>query len=111
MPRAMHHINNNQINLVRESLLLILTPRFVGLSDSLPKTSNIKMVDVWMLFSLVLPFLDVVLQTYSYLLSQGDEKDEVEREEDKRGTGLGLARVRVGVTTLAVSTNVKNPSR
>ncbi len=80
--------------------------RFVGLSDSLPKTSNIKMVDVWMLFSLVLPFLDVILQTYCYLLSQGEE----EKEEEKRETGTGLSRVRVGATTLTVSTK-KNLKR
>jgi hypothetical protein len=64
------------------------------------------MVDVWMLFSLVLPFADVVLQTYSYLLSQ----DEDNKEEEKRGTEPGLPRVRVGATTLAVSTT-KNPKR
>jgi hypothetical protein len=80
--------------------------RFVGLSDSLPKTSNIKMVDVWMLFSLVLPFLDVILQTYCYLLSQGEE----EKEEEKRETGTRLSRVRVGATTLTVSTK-KNLKR
>ena len=59
-----------------------------------------------MLFSLVLPFADVVLQTYSYLLSQ----DEDEKEEDKKGTEPGFARVRVGATTLAVS-STKNPKR
>jgi hypothetical protein len=80
--------------------------RFVGLSDSLPKTSNIKMVDVWMLFSLVLPFVDVVLQTYSYLLSQGED----EKEEDKSGTKPGLSRIRVGAIMLAVSTK-KKPNR
>jgi hypothetical protein len=64
------------------------------------------MVDVWMLFSLVLPFLDVILQTYCYLLSQGEE----EKEEEKRETGTGLSRVRVGATTLTVSTK-KNLKR
>jgi hypothetical protein len=77
--------------------------RFVGLSDSLPKTSNIKMVDVWMLFSLVLPFVDVVLQTYSYLLSQGED----EKEEDKNETKPGLSKIRVGAIMLAVSTKKK----
>ena len=80
--------------------------RFVGLSDSLPKTSSIKMLDVWMLFSLVLPLVDVVLQTYSYLLSQGED----EKEEDKSGTKPGLSRIRVGAIMLAVSTK-KKPNR
>jgi hypothetical protein len=64
------------------------------------------MVDVWMLFTLVLPFLDVILQTYCYLLSQGEE----EKEEEKRETGTGLSRVRVGATTLTLSSK-KNLKR
>jgi len=32
---------------------------FISVSDSLPKTSSIKMAEVWMLFSLFLPFLEV----------------------------------------------------
>jgi hypothetical protein len=66
------------------------------------------MVDIWMLFSLVLPFADVVLQTYSYLLSQQEEgekkvDDGVARVGAGEKGGDGLTRVRVGVTTLAVS--------
>jgi hypothetical protein len=54
------------------------------------------MVDVWMLFSLVLPFMDVVLQTYSYLLIQ-----EMEGNEDEDKIDMRNAKVRVGVATLS----------
>jgi hypothetical protein len=60
------------------------------------------MVDVWMLFSLVLPFLDVVLQTYSYLLSQDAEENRPDQID------MRAAKVRVGVATLSLS-NKKNP--
>ena len=34
-------------------------PRFINVSMSLPKTSYVKMVDVWLLFTLLIPFLEV----------------------------------------------------
>ena len=37
--------------------------RFLGLSQSLPVTSYIKMIDIWMLFTMTIPFLEVVLHT------------------------------------------------
>ena len=36
---------------------------FLGLSQSLPVTSYIKMIDIWMLFTMTVPFLEVVLHT------------------------------------------------
>ena len=33
--------------------------RFINVSMSLPKTSYVKMVDVWLLFTLLIPFLEV----------------------------------------------------
>ena len=35
----------------------------MGLSESLPVTSYIKMIDIWMLFTMTIPFLEVVLYT------------------------------------------------
>ena len=35
----------------------------MGLSQSLPVTSYIKMIDIWMLFTMTIPFLEVVLHT------------------------------------------------
>lgn len=34
---------------------------FVSVSDSLPKTSYIKMVDVWLITSLLIPFFEVYM--------------------------------------------------
>ena len=33
-------------------------------SDSLPPTSYVKMIEIWLLFSLMIPFLEVLLHTY-----------------------------------------------
>ena len=35
----------------------------MGLSESLPVTSYIKMIDIWMLFTMTIPFLEVVMHT------------------------------------------------
>ena len=35
----------------------------MGLAQSLPVTSYIKMIDIWMLFTMTVPFLEVVLHT------------------------------------------------
>ena len=40
-------------------LCLFIVTRFINVSMSLPKTSYVKMVDVWLLFTLLIPFLEV----------------------------------------------------
>ncbi len=42
--------------------LLALTTLFVSIMNSLPKTSYIKMMDIWLIFCLTIPFCEVILQ-------------------------------------------------
>ena len=46
--------------------------RFLGLSQSVPVTSYIKMVDIWMLFTMTVPFLEVVYHTSNEMFKQSD---------------------------------------
>ena len=39
-----------------------------SVSNDLPRTSYIKMVDVWLVFNLFIPFLEVLLHTYKVTL-------------------------------------------
>ena len=34
---------------------------FLGISLSLPSTSNIKLIDIWMIFTMIYPFAETVL--------------------------------------------------
>ena len=34
---------------------------FINVSNQLPKTSYIKMMDIWLIFNLILPFTEVLL--------------------------------------------------
>ena len=48
---------------VNLTVMLVLTSMFVNVSNQLPKTSYVKMVDVWLIFNLILPFMEVLLHT------------------------------------------------
>ena len=41
--------------------MLVLTTMFVSVSNELPKTSYMKMVDYWLVFNLFVPFAEVLL--------------------------------------------------
>ena len=45
-------------------VMLVLTTMFVSVNDSLPRTSYIKMVDIWLIFTFCIPFIEVLIQTY-----------------------------------------------
>ena len=62
--------------------------RFLGLSQSVPVTSYIKMVDIWMLFTMTIPFLEVVYHTSNEMIKQSNIKVTPHNwsEEDKEMT-------------------------
>ena len=52
---------NLSVNL---SVMFVMTTLFVSVMEKLPQTSYIRMVDVWLIFGQLFPFLEVVLVTY-----------------------------------------------
>ena len=60
--------------------MLVLTTMFIKVSNNLPKTSYMKMVDVWLLFNLLLPFIIVLLHTYMDSL-RNDEETEINHHD------------------------------
>merc|ERR1719445_1132745 len=55
--------------------MLVLTTMFINVSNSLPKTSYMKMMDVWLLFNLLYPFIVVLIHTYMDTLRNDDERE------------------------------------
>ena len=55
--------------------MLVLTTMFINVSNNLPKTSYMKMVDVWLLFNLLLPFIVVLIHTYMDTLRNDEERE------------------------------------
>ena len=59
---------------VNLTCMLVLVTMFISVSSSLPKTSYIKMVDYWLIFTLLLPFVEVILHTYIETLNDDEDK-------------------------------------
>ena len=55
--------------------MLVLTTMFINVSNSLPKTSYMKMVDAWLLFNLLYPFIVVLVHTYMDTLRNDDDRE------------------------------------
>ena len=68
---------------VNLTVMLVLTTMFINVSNQLPKTSYIKMMDVWLIFNLIVPFVEVLLHTY---------KDGLRKEEDREVNHHGRPR-------------------
>ena len=54
---------------VNLTIMLVMTTIFTSKIMELPPTSDMKMIDIWLIFSLVVPFLEVVLRTAIECLS------------------------------------------
>ena len=57
---------------VNLTCMLVLTTMFIGIVNGLPKTAYLKMMDYWLVFNLILPFIEVLLHTYMERLSDED---------------------------------------
>ena len=70
------------------TVMLVLTTMFISVSNNLPKTAYIKMIDAWLIFNLFKPFTDILLQTYIESLRVSNEinhhgsKRSVDNEDD-----------------------------
>ena len=65
--------------------MLVLTTMFINVSNSLPKTSYMKMVDAWLLFNLLYPFIVVLIHTYMDSL-----RDDEDREINHHGKTVSI---------------------
>ena len=63
------------IVMVNVTTLLVLTTLFISVSDSLPRTSYVKLIDTWLIVSLMVPFANIIVQTVINIL-QEDNLDE-----------------------------------
>ena len=52
------------VNILQLSELWTVLWSFMGISSSLPQTAAVKMIDIWMVFTMMYPFTGVMLQSY-----------------------------------------------
>ena len=65
----LEHYINNCLNFLFK-VMLVLTTMFVGVCQTLPHTSTIKMVDIWLVFNLLIPFIEVLIHTYKVIFQK-----------------------------------------
>ena len=66
---------------VNLTALLVIASLFISVFESLPRTSYIKMIDIWLIATIVVPFVQVILQTW--LDAQRKHLDQLESECNK----------------------------
>ena len=55
--------------------LLVLTTLFISVSQSLPPTAYIKMIDVWLIFAQLIPFVEVLLHSWMDLHRRSEDRE------------------------------------
>ena len=54
--------------------LLVLTTLFISVSQSLPPTAYVKMIDIWLIFAQLVPFAEVLLHTWMDSLRVSEDR-------------------------------------
>ena len=55
-----------------------------SISTNLPPTAYIKMMDIWLLFSLLKPFVDILVQTYIETLRENPDEGKENGGDSKK---------------------------
>ena len=78
---------------VNLTTMLVMTTIFISKMESLPPTSDIKMIDCWLILCQLVPFTQVVLLTAMEYLR---EKDGEEKEEEMKEVWPNVAPIKEG---------------
>ena len=82
---------------VNLTIMLVMTTIFTSKIEELPPTSDMKMIDIWLIFCLVVPFLEVILRTAiecvncSCHICESEEHDMVNAGKEERRKEADLA--------------------
>ena len=100
---------------VNLTIMLVMTTIFTSKIEELPPTSDTKMIDIWLIFCLVVPFLEVILRTAiecincsCHICEPKDVTKAKDEKEDKKKRADAIQGASSGeVTRVWVGTGVK----
>ena len=72
---------------VNLTIMLVMTTIFTSKIEELPPTSDMKMIDIWLIFCLVVPFLEVILRTAKECVNCSChicEPEEADKDKEKK---------------------------
>ena len=89
---------------VNLTIMLVMTTIFTSKIEELPPTSDMKMIDIWLICCLVIPFLEVILRTTMECLNcscdicerKELQKSKTDAEEKEKGERNEIVRIVVG---------------
>ena len=102
---------------VNLTIMLVMTTIFTSKIEELPPTSDMKMIDIWLIFCLVVPFLEVILRTAIECMNcschicepKDANKTKAEEEDKKKGASSDeVTRVWVGTGAKVAPEQVEN---
>ena len=80
---------------VNVTSMLVLVTLFISVANSLPRTSYVKMIDIWFIMNLMVPFLEIILETifnkaYNEMGNKADDAAfvRVSPPNDRSGTKI-----------------------
>ena len=79
---------------VNLTTMLVMTTIFISKMESLPPTSDIKMIDIWLVFCQMVPFAEVILLT-AMEFNREDKKKEKKKKKGKKTKGLQMTSLTV----------------
>ena len=74
---------------VNLTAMLVMATLYQTVNDDLPTTSSLKMIDLWMLFALLVPFLEVILHTAMAWIRQRFELENTKEELPREVVDMG----------------------
>ena len=100
---------------VNLTIMLVMTTIFTSKIEELPPTSDMKMIDVWLIFCLVVPFLEVILRTAIECMNcscnicepKDVNKAKTEKEDKKKGANAIQGVSSGEITSVWVGTGTK----
>ena len=100
---------------VNLTIMLVMTTIFTSKIEELPPTSDMKMIDIWLIFCLVVPFTEVILRTAiecmncsCHICEPTDANKTKAGKEDKKKEGDAIQGASSGeVTHVWVGTGAK----
>ena len=93
--------------MVHLTTMLVMYTLYQGVSDNMPKTANLKFIDIWLLYGLIVPFVTFVIEAILRLLSTYDDENASKHNENERSTGK-LLHVKVQNKTFPISVILQN---
>ena len=74
---------------VNVTIMLVMTTIFMSKIEELPPTSDIKMIDIWLIFCLLVPFAFTLVQTAIECYREDDKEKQDEQGAESRQGGDG----------------------